>query len=460
MVDLGNVDNTSDINKPVSTAQATSIATKVGLTGNETIAGDKTFSGTTAGITASMVGLSFVDNTSDANKPISTAQATAIANKVGLTGDETIAGDKTFSGTTAGITASMVGLSFVDNTSDANKPVSTAQATAIANKVGLTGNETIEGDKTFSGTTQFAEQVTLLADLSMNTDGSKISFGADGEITLTHEHNKGLIFKNTNTTANNPFTLTLQTGETEIVASDKIGVINFQAPGEASGTDANTIAAGIEAISETVFHANDNKTKLSFKTAASEEAVEKMSLSSGGVLTLNAGGIVIPDGGNIGSANDTDAIGISSVGVVSISATTTSTSKTTGALTVGGGVGIAENLNLGGKFLLDSGDLTIASGIITPTKTFHTLVAQTDTDPNDNLSAITAGTTGQILYLQATPGHVITVKSDQDPGLGVKILTNGGADRVLTGDNHSVIQLIYDGTYWAEVSYSAGHTPS
>ena len=43
-VGLGNVDNTSDKDKPISTLQAVSIATKVGNTGNETIAGIKTFS--------------------------------------------------------------------------------------------------------------------------------------------------------------------------------------------------------------------------------------------------------------------------------------------------------------------------------------------------------------------------------------------------------------------------------
>ena len=49
-----------------------------------------------------------------------------------------------------GVTKSQVGLGNVDNTSDANKPVSTAQANAIATKVGLTGNETVAGIKTFS----------------------------------------------------------------------------------------------------------------------------------------------------------------------------------------------------------------------------------------------------------------------------------------------------------------------
>lgn len=48
-VGLPNVDNTSDINKPISTATQTALNTKVGTTGNETIAGVKTFSSTIAG---------------------------------------------------------------------------------------------------------------------------------------------------------------------------------------------------------------------------------------------------------------------------------------------------------------------------------------------------------------------------------------------------------------------------
>jgi hypothetical protein len=69
--------------------------------------------------------LSNVDNTSDANKPVSTAQQTALDLKANLAGP-------TFTGTVGGITKSMVGLGSVDNTSDASKPVSTAQAAADA----------------------------------------------------------------------------------------------------------------------------------------------------------------------------------------------------------------------------------------------------------------------------------------------------------------------------------------
>lgn len=79
------------------------------------------FTGTVSGITKSMVGLANVDNTSDANKPVSTAQAAALAPKA----------SPTFTGTVSGVTKTHVGLGNVDNTSDVNKPVSTAQAAAI-----------------------------------------------------------------------------------------------------------------------------------------------------------------------------------------------------------------------------------------------------------------------------------------------------------------------------------------
>ena len=53
------------------------------------------------------------------------------------------------------------------------------------------------------------------------------------------------------------------------------------------------------------------------RTGASEAASEKMSLSSAGLLTI-ADDLVIKDAGTIGSASDTDAISISSGGVVTM----------------------------------------------------------------------------------------------------------------------------------------------
>ena len=48
------------------------------------------------------------------------------------------------------VTKAQVGLGNVNNTSDADKPISTATQTALNGKVSLTGNETIAGTKTFS----------------------------------------------------------------------------------------------------------------------------------------------------------------------------------------------------------------------------------------------------------------------------------------------------------------------
>jgi hypothetical protein len=59
----------------------------------------------------------------------------------------------TFTGTVSGITSSMIGLGNVDNTSDANKPVSSAQQTALDSKLNLSGGTmigkiTLDGDPT------------------------------------------------------------------------------------------------------------------------------------------------------------------------------------------------------------------------------------------------------------------------------------------------------------------------
>jgi hypothetical protein len=92
-----------------------------------------------AALTKSSVGLANVDNTSDANKPVSTATQTALDLKAPLA-------NPTFTGTVSGVTKSHVGLGDVDNTSDSAKPVSTATQTALDLKANLAG-------PTFTGTT-------------------------------------------------------------------------------------------------------------------------------------------------------------------------------------------------------------------------------------------------------------------------------------------------------------------
>ena len=153
MIGLGNVDNTSDASKPVSTAQQTALDLKANLA-------SPTFTGTVNGISKSMVGLGNVDNTADASKPVSTAQQTALDPKANLA-------SPTFTGTVNGISKSMVGLGNVDNTADASKPVSTAQQTALDLKANL-------ASPTFTGTVNgISKSMVGLGNVDNTADASK-----------------------------------------------------------------------------------------------------------------------------------------------------------------------------------------------------------------------------------------------------------------------------------------------
>ena len=153
MVGLGDVNNTSDLNKPVSTATQTALDVKAPLT-------SPTFTGTVSGIDKAMVGLENVNNTSDLNKPVSTLTQTALDAKAPLA-------SPTFTGTVSGITKAMVGLGDVNNTSDLNKPISTATQTALDVKAPL-------ASPTFTGTVGgITKAMVGLGDVNNTTDLNK-----------------------------------------------------------------------------------------------------------------------------------------------------------------------------------------------------------------------------------------------------------------------------------------------
>lgn len=102
---------------------------------------DPTFTGTVSGVTKAHVGLGNVDNTSDVNKPVSTATQVLINQKAPLN-------NPTFTGTVAGVTKTHVGLGNVDNTSDANKPISDATQAALDAKASATDLSTHASDTT------------------------------------------------------------------------------------------------------------------------------------------------------------------------------------------------------------------------------------------------------------------------------------------------------------------------
>ena len=145
-------------------------------------------------------------------------------------------------------------------------------------------------------------------------DGGAINLGTDQDVTITHVHNDGLIIKSIATADNNPLVLTLQTGETTMVADEPIAQIHFQAPDEASGTDAILIAATIQATAEGNFSSSSNATSLDFMTGSSEAATKKWSVKSDGkfeaagayAVDLNAGELILDANGNTSITADTD----------------------------------------------------------------------------------------------------------------------------------------------------------
>ena len=143
-----------------------------------------------------------------------------------------------------------------------------------------------------------ADDLTVTDDLLLLSDSAAIKFGADSEITLTHSADDGLILKHVGTGDGKEPSLTFQAGDNDIAVDDILGQIQFQAPDEGAGTDAQLVAAAITAVSEGDFSASNNATGLRFATGASETATTKMILNSAGDLALQADGGSIKFGAN------------------------------------------------------------------------------------------------------------------------------------------------------------------
>jgi len=132
------------------------------------------------------------------------------------------------------------------------------------------------------------DTVTIADNLSLGSDSSVLKFGADSDVTVTHDPDDGLFFKSAATGDDNPFLLTLQTGETDLAANDVIGKIAFQAPDEGTGTDAILVSAAIQAKAEGDHSSSSNATSLEFMTGASEAATAKVRITSAGHLVPTA----------------------------------------------------------------------------------------------------------------------------------------------------------------------------
>ncbi len=248
-------------------------------------------------------------------------------------------------------------------------------------------------------------------DLSLVSDSAILNMGADNDITITHVADVGLKLKQAGATGDgSPFILTLQTGELDIAAADVLGQIDFQAPNEATGTDAILVAAGIAAVSEGDFSSSNNATKLSFKTAASGAAAETASLSSTGVFTAT----------NLAATGDTSASDNAAIGYTSAEGLILTGQGSTNDVTI--------------KNDADADVITIATGAtnvdIVGDVTASTVNADGDTAAGDNATMGYTSAEGLILTGQGSTNDV-TIKNDADAD--VLTIPTGATGVVLAG---------------------------
>ena len=172
-IGLENVDNTTDANKPVSTAQATAISGAVsdhnaetenvhGIADTAELVTQTQLTNALSGATvdqSALAGLGLDWNAGTDKFDIESTHITA-ATQTALDLKAPKA-DPTFTGTVSGVTKAHVGLGNVDNTSDANKPVSTATQTALDLKANLSA-------PTFTGTVTSTNDVVVNGNLTVN----------------------------------------------------------------------------------------------------------------------------------------------------------------------------------------------------------------------------------------------------------------------------------------------------
>jgi len=208
-LNIDRLNNTSDADKPISTATQSALNSKSNVGHTHTASNITDFNvaasaaapiqsvNTRVGaivLTKSDVGLGNVDNISDADKPISTATQSALNNKSNV-GHFHVANDITNFNTAASAAAPVqsvntrggnitlsktdVGLGNVDNTSDLDKPISAATATALSGKVDKVAGKGLSDENYTSTEKSKLAGIASGAEVNVNADWSATSGDAE-----------------------------------------------------------------------------------------------------------------------------------------------------------------------------------------------------------------------------------------------------------------------------------------
>ena len=437
-VGLGNVDNTSDANKPVSTATQTALDLKAPLasptfTGTVTIPTGASITAPT-GLVKGDVGLGNVDNTSDANKPVSTAGQTALDLKANLnsptfTGTVTLPDNTVALGTktTGDYVATITGGTGVTS-SAATSGEGTTHSLSIGQAVGTTDNVTFAGvtaDNIKVGVTASNEIDTASGDLTIDSAGGTVTI--DDNLTVT-----GNLTVSGTTTSINTETLTVD---------DNIIVLNNNATGAPSANAGIEVERGSSTNVALRWNETSDKWELTedgsaYKDIATEDYVDAQSIAS----LDDIGNVTAPTptSGDFlkynGSAWVNDAIDLS----------TDTTGSYVASLTAGTGVTLTNNSGEGAT-------PTIAIGQAVGTGDSVTFVNVTAALTGNASTATTLATTRAI----QVSGDV-TGTANFDGSAAINIVTTIAANSVALGTDTT-------GNYVSDVTSGTGitvtHTP-
>ena len=270
-----------------------------------------------------------------------------------------------------------------------------ASAYLDADTAHLSTTQTFTGDKTFTGT------VTVGVD---DTGKDVKFFGASAGAYMEWDESAdqlrlmGASADATTSTGK----LLLATSLDDINANDVLGKIDFQAPHEATGTDATTIAASITAVAQATFTEAVNATDLIFSTGHSEAATEKFRFTSQGELGIG--------GANYGSDGQV------------LTSTGAGTAPAWEAAPAGGIASVAADTTpqLGGSLDVNSQSIVSVSNgniLVTPHGTGHAKVTGLqvlgDTAAGDDAAIGYEAADGLILTGQGSTNDVV-IKNDAD----------------------------------------------
>lgn len=178
-VGLGNVDNTSDLSKPISVAQQNEFNRLDRELDKKAAQADLNFHvqdyNNPHKVTKAQVGLDKVDNTSDLEKPISVAVQDAI-NKINIDSTKFATKDELNDhvrdkNNPHNVTKEQIGLGNVDNTADMNKPISTPTQLALDKKAEIHHTHTMADITDLENLPIIKGFVGSLAELPENASG-------------------------------------------------------------------------------------------------------------------------------------------------------------------------------------------------------------------------------------------------------------------------------------------------